>query len=717
MNHQPHKVHARQRTSTRLSALPVRRRRPTKRAGLLMVLFAVLICFGGVLVGAGPAYAAGPYSAPTISNCPNAGQTAAPTNTAGDANFKIWTCGNDTSAAEAVLNIAENYYPAMTAMMGPPRPDSGSAAEGGDSRIDIYLVSSAANQQVTRYDDSTGVKTTSTIGINPKTGAREVAETNDTDQVGTISSAWMALDINALSTSAFDSNFVHEFFHVLQDAYNVGRCSKQLNWFVEASATWAESHFVPATALTEVYNRFINGFERSPEMSLTSTAKDPSLASHAYSSFIWPYFMQQETGGIAAIANAWKAMKGRTTCTGMNNAINSVLPFQENFGDFALENFDSPLPNIGNSTVSAWPTGFERMYQQVDSNFPKALPKETTATPALNTPTSKPVKVADLATQYNQWKTGLTNLGMSIEFNFSGITNRQNLDIIAVAAEKNHYHPHTSRPFLVIPVPESSNYLRICAPADSPTNDFTQGIRVHLILANHSIASGGKVGGSYTVTPRITCAASASGNYNETWIYNFTDSNGNAQTSSETLSLANITFTPATRNDYGDYGWKLDPTQGTYSLNQSDTFPQPTTCNDSGPISGLGATADGPPIIDAWDFNFPNPQQPTFYISGVSTPHCGIIGGVCPLTNWRNGSTGTYVNNFQAVDFTCTDSEVAVAGTIQASISGSIQAQDPISCGIWGWADSGCNDLTDPPPSTNSVTIPDHVRSPSLLQR
>jgi hypothetical protein len=644
-----------------------------------MVLSAVLTCLGGVLVSAGPVYAAGPNPAPVISNCA-AGTT--PANTAADTNFKVWTCGTSTAAvaaADAALNIAESYYPAMTAMMGKPLPDSGSAAEGGDTRIDIYLVSASAGQEITRYDDSIGKATESDIGGDV------VAETIPTDEAAksTYASGWMVLDVDALSASSFDSDFVHEFFHLLQYRYNIGLCSNgAVNWFREASATWAEVNFVPSTAADQVYYRFTDGFEKVPGLSLISTADDPSGESHAYSSFIWPFFMQQETGGTAVIADAWKAMKGKTSCEAMDEAINSVFPFQQYFGDFALENFDSPLKNIGDGQELQWPMGFTSMYQQLAQQlgtdmFPEALPKESEATPDQNTTTSEPVSVDDLGTQYNQWKTGLDNYGLSFEFDFSGITNRQNLDIIAIAAEKNETTPHDSKPYLVIPVPADSNYLRICVPADSNINGnpsyITKGIIVNLILANHSITSGGKAGGSYTVTPRSTCAASASGNYTETY------TTPGPESYTETVTLTGMQFYPAPASTAAP-GWQIDLTQGTYSYTG-------TYGSGSGPLSDdIGL----PPSLFAWDIGSYNP--PNFGIQSAefrtsSGDDLTVEGGVCPFSNaW---TAGTYVNNFQAVDFTCMDS----SNGNQISTSGSIQAVDPILCGIWGG--SSCP-VTDP---------------------
>jgi hypothetical protein len=308
----------------------------------------------------------------------------------------------------------------------------------------------------------------------------------------------------------------------------------------------------------------------------------------------------------------------------------------------------------------------------MDPNFPTALPKESSATPTLNTSTSKAVKVADLATQYNHWQTGpqtasAGNVGISLEFNFSGITHRQNLDIIAVAAEYNLVGK--SRPYLVIPVPAKSNHLRICAPADNIVGKTDlEGIGVHLILANHSMAANGTVGGSYTVTPRSVCAASASGSYTET----FSSTEQGVPPYNEQLTLTNVHFIPA-----GAYpGWAFDPTQGTYKF--ISTFG-----NASGPLSQVVCCG---PNLSGWDLSAYS-YQPGF---GVTATEFGppdflvVEGGVCPVAASGLGPTaGKYINNLRAIDLTCSGSGTVNGANDHVSTSGTIQVQDPIRCGIW----------------------------------
>lgn len=630
------------------------------------LLVAVPVSAGTLRTGvAAPARSAQP-SPPQMSNCPKGMVRKEGTG------FIIWACNDGT--ANAALNQAyaavNSVWPAMTNLMGNPLPDVGGIAGGGPGIpptspkakwIDLYLL--YPTQVLTRegqpqqLNGNIAEEVDDNVKAHPPSGY----------QTG---SGYMLLGRDRLAAAGFKSDFVHEFFHVLQNRWNVGRCGAKVNWFVEASAVWAETQFARVTAGTEVYDPwFTTGFEENPGASLLS-----SNGNNPYDAFIWPFFMEQHGGGPGIIAKTWQALAGKATCAQMNQAISSVLPFQKYFGDFALENYDAKLPNIGNKTLLQWPTGFQSMYQQLDNKFPEVLPKESPLkNPAINTATPQQVSVADLATQYDQWQTGLDNWMLSIEFNFSGITNRQNLDITAIAAEKNKYTP-TSRPFLVIPVPTNANYLRICAPVDSPSGDITQGIIVHLALANHSIASGGKAGGSYTVTPRATCAASASGNYTET--YSQTNSAGGKY--NETVTLKNANFFP-TSSQY-EPGWTLDLTKGTYTYNG-------TYGSGSGPLSDIRQNPPPAviPTLFAWDIGSYR-NQPSFGISATdfrtsSGKILRVEGGFCPLSaSW---SYGKYVNNLQAVDFTCTDSNTVNGTTTKISASGTIQAVDPIPCGIW----------------------------------
>jgi hypothetical protein len=566
--------------------------------------------------------------------------------------FIVWACGHTQSSLAsdlaAAANIARASWPEMTKFMGgAPLPDIGGVAGGGDKRIDLYLL--YPGQKVVREDKTWSLGSADGEAILENPG-------------GPTSSGYLLLprDTVEISPAKFKSVFVHEFFHLLQARYHVPSCSGGKFWFTEASAVWAESKFANATAPTEVYPRFKAFASFYTGESLNSAAND----GHDYAAFIWPYFMQQHRNADT-IANAWKAAgglksRGLTSCAALDAVVNAQLPFQKYFGVFAVENFDAELPNLGSGELQ-WPEDFKSRYQDkpMDPRFPEQLPKEGSSPTTMNVTRPAPVKVANLATQYDDWT---TDNGLSLEFNFSGITNRQNLDITAIAAENSSFSIDT-KPFKVIPV--GGNQLRICAAADN-----NQGIRVHLILANHSMGPGGSAGGHYTVTPRAVCAASLSGNFNFTYTNTYPpDPSANY---SETGSIGNVHFVPA--NGQPDVGWSLDHTKGSYTYTYSGSI----SGSSSGSLQGAVLS------IGAYDKSYQNP--PSFngfmYLGGKWV---GWSDG-CPIVRPIQGSfsTGKYTSNFQSIDFTCSDSSTINDPSVeQISVNGTFTAVDPMLCGIW----------------------------------
>ena len=154
----------------------------------------------------------------------------------------------------------------------------------------------------------------------------------------------------ATDPDSIRTDFAHEFFHVLQFRHNQAAMSASTgvvvngrtlfwnSWFVEASATWAEWEYVPATSPEEVHWRFAADFQPS-RASLSSD----SPSAHMYASYIWPFFAEQEKGP-SSIFQAWVAAEGATDPDGITDAVEQQLSFQTHFRDFAVRNWNKDLP-------------------------------------------------------------------------------------------------------------------------------------------------------------------------------------------------------------------------------------------------------------------------------------------------------------------------------------------------------------------------------------
>jgi hypothetical protein len=153
---------------------------------------------------------------------------------------------------------------------------------------------------------------------------------------------------NAYSGRILKSNLAHEFFHALQAKYNrrgtrwyTGPLFKDPAkfWFVEASAMWAEQHFVPDAANDPdgPHRRFTGRFlTTNASLALTDGRND-------YASWPWPLFMEQEIGNETAISDAWKKMVGLAGYDSLQEAVSSVVPFDTRFRDFAVRVYNTDL--------------------------------------------------------------------------------------------------------------------------------------------------------------------------------------------------------------------------------------------------------------------------------------------------------------------------------------------------------------------------------------
>ena len=256
----------------------------------------------------------------------------------GVANFKVWgECGNPADDAEiqTVIDVVEKLWEAEAEYLdreplpdgGRPTPDEWLNDQGGDARIDIYLV----NPCVTRAGRCLRLPANilaTTFGAPPNLLVGNVG----------VSSSYVIVPRGATANLLkFQATMAHELFHAFQNAMNLEgtRDGREWHWFVEASAVWAEWAFVPASATLTVAPYF-SWFQDS-EFPLSS-----NLSDNEYWSYTWPLFMEEEAGYFS-IADAWHAIEGQSGPDALTRALDGVLSFRDTFHEFAIRTWNEEL--------------------------------------------------------------------------------------------------------------------------------------------------------------------------------------------------------------------------------------------------------------------------------------------------------------------------------------------------------------------------------------
>jgi hypothetical protein len=167
---------------------------------------------------------------------------------------------------------------------------------------------------------------------------------------------------------------IHEFFHVLQKAYNHRYSPRELtasnvyvaHWFPEASAVWACAHFdrilAPwddgRAAYADAHYRFVQRFLKS-ELALNASEPVP----YTYAAYIWPFFAEQETESASFMPQIWEGLMNVTSYAAADDAIDGAFSFSEHFADFAVRNLNTPF-------LPGDPLPADERYVALDTIFP-----------------------------------------------------------------------------------------------------------------------------------------------------------------------------------------------------------------------------------------------------------------------------------------------------------------------------------------------------------
>ena len=428
----------------------------------------------------------------TGTPCPD-GTIATATNWRSEASlkapFQVWIqCGTDPAAddydlAKAVALI-EGIWKDMTKLMGPPVPDAGGPDEGGDPDIDFYLVGSG--QVFTRGSGAQKL-------ADPSVLAYELSSPPFNNNT---SSGFLVLNRGRLYDAGFKSQVVHEFFHALQDAYNqklsftAGPNGSSEYWYTEASAVWAQTDFARETT-ADVHTLFTRFYQklRSP---LHLSGRGLSI----YASYIFPFFMQQKTGGDAIVQQSWANLRGVEGFDAANQALNALFDFTSNFRLFAIENYNTDLPGVLDEG---------KRYIAFDAKFPD----NATPTLAEDQPLSQKVKltptvdIAALRAAYYRYKVTSDQIKKVI-FTFDEIS-KDGLDIDGLVEiegqdwQKNDYTGRTE--------------VKFCL--DKPEEKLHE---IVLVLSNHSVPLAQTVTGKLKVqSSTVPCDGSFSGSADSTF--------------------------------------------------------------------------------------------------------------------------------------------------------------------------------------------------------
>jgi hypothetical protein len=608
--------------------------------------------------------------APWIGSCPKHTESGA-----GGANFKIWACGTSAKTVnleKRVRDMAEGYYARAVALMHAPLPDDGTpiAAYGGDGRIDIYLVNTGV--EVHREGDDASL------------GSDEDAAALTSDPRGTTteSSGYMLLNASRAATAgaAFDSDFVHEFFHVLQYQWNSGHCGSTEWWFTEASAVWAEWQLVPAARKSEVDPRTA-GFRSTPGVPLTQNIPDgasDAVKDHAYDAWLWALFMDQEAGGPSVIKSVWQLLDGVETCAEMDKVLDSTLSFETSFRDFAVRNYDVKFTNP-QTGKNEFPVDFGTTWQDIYPDMPKGYPT-LAAAPVL--PVNKTTKVKSvlkpLSAEYRFLIPAAPSTAMAVDLSSLG----SNVDADLLVQETGN-NGMPDRPYLRVKL--QHNKFALCAMADGNLS-----LTAILVLSNHSMTK--PASGTYAVATQSACAKTVTGNLT-------IQSNNNliSATQQSTLTGTNMV-------------WKASGTQPGYNYRFNSGTITWSASADYGGCTGSGSGTAHPnknwPYTGKPPWNYDYFQTPYVYMNinkasdeeltltcppdqgGGTEPYTmASSADSCPVTGIAGDELGAW-NDAAHLTLTvnCTDTKnnVHVAGdSYSVTANGTFTANGLIACGAW----------------------------------
>jgi hypothetical protein len=213
--------------------------------------------------------------------------------------FRVWyTAGQtDVAYAKTALDALEDeIYPKLIGLgLNPPASDASHDCNGGDEKLDVYLV---PNFGVHGVDNAIGL-------AEPRCGS------------GTGVSSYL-LAKNGMDTETLKIVLAHEFMHAIQFEYSTIRCSGEYRWMMEATADWAGDFVYPKNNFEQVQHAPF--FLDSPEKALNDPNAKTQKNLRKYGAYLFFQFLTNTLGNdrIKAI------FEGSTNTTSLEAVNNNI---------------------------------------------------------------------------------------------------------------------------------------------------------------------------------------------------------------------------------------------------------------------------------------------------------------------------------------------------------------------------------------------------------
>lgn len=393
---------------------------------------------------------------------------------------------DNVTLIDKTLVVLDKVYTPMTGVMGQPQLD----LEGDDNAIDFYIV-----------DDGSYVNRR-TVNFRPNGLGSTYSDFAETP-IGKGNSAFVTLPRSLIYTSRFHNTVIHEFFHVLQKAHNDAFGSKEvpgnpnareLHWFVEASAAWASAHFDRTEAPWDGgRGAYLDAHRRFAQYFLPSfDALNVSGSPHDYSAYIWPYFVEQETGNANFMKNIWVGLETASTFEEADKIIDGAYSFTSNFKHFALRNINTEL-------IPGDPLPQAKRYVNLDKEQfadDRKEPPYLSGTLVANQEFSQDFELKNLSARYVRLTLADASPAIrKVVVDISGLQPASELDVQALV--------RTDDGWLAQPIDVGPAKVTFCFDK-GPTTASVRGSfkEILLVVSNHAITKGTDISGTLKVQPK-----------------------------------------------------------------------------------------------------------------------------------------------------------------------------------------------------------------------